>query len=71
MNEPKELRRYARNLARTGMPEREQARDYFYAQHFGLEALTPADDGCVTFEEPTCGDWNCIKPGHQVLQVAS
>jgi hypothetical protein len=54
-------------LAATGMPEQEVARAYFYAERYGLTALE--GEGCVTFGEPSCGDWNCVNPEHQVLQT--
>jgi hypothetical protein len=64
---PKKLKpnveRYAMMLAATGMEEREVARAAYYAQQYGLDALT--GPGCVTFDEPSCGSWNCIRPDHQ------
>lgn len=59
------LEQYGELLERSGMPEREQARAYFYAKEYGVEAL--GGSGCVGFTEPTCKDWNCINPAHQVL----
>jgi len=61
----KELQRYAQMLAASGMDEREVARGFFYAQRYGLEAMESS--GCVLFAEPSCGDWDCVNPEHQVL----
>lgn len=60
------LTEYAQALAATGMPEREVARAYFYAERYGLDALT--GPGCIEFGKPTCADWNCVNPEHQVLR---
>jgi hypothetical protein len=60
--------RYARLLARTGMEEREVARAYFFVKEFGMERVTSASDACLTFATPSCGDWNCVSPQHQLLE---
>jgi hypothetical protein len=64
---PKKLRpeveSYAQMLAATGMEEREVARAVFFAQEYGLKALS--GPGCVTFDEPSCGSWGCVRPDHQ------
>ncbi len=49
------------------MPEREAARAAFYAKRYGLDALRGEGDDCVVFKQPSCGDWNCLNPEHQVL----
>lgn len=67
LSENRELRRYVESLEAAGTPEREIARAYFYADKHGLAALSNAGDGCVYFDIPTCGDWNCISPEHQVV----
>lgn len=56
---------YAQALLATGMEEREVARAVFYVEHYGFEAMK--NDDCVTFDEPSCGDWDCVRPDHQVL----
>lgn len=61
------LESYAAALSATGMEDREVARAYFYAERYGLDSMGGEGDGCVTFDEPNCGDWNCVQPGHQVL----
>jgi hypothetical protein len=58
-----EVEQYAVMLAAAGMEDREVARAAFYAEEYGLDALS--GPGCVTFDEPSCGNWNCIKPDHQ------
>jgi len=58
-----EVEMYSMMLAATGMEEREVARAAFYANEYGLDSLR--GPGCVTFDEPACGDWNCIRPDHQ------
>lgn len=63
-----EVERYADQLLAAGRDEREVARAAFYAQHYGLEALSRGQ-GCVVFDTPDCGDWNCLNPEHQVLVV--
>ncbi len=63
---PDPIDAYADALLATGMPEREVARACFYAQHYGLEALNRGGD-CLVFAEPTCANWNCLNPEHQVL----
>lgn len=63
------LEQYGELLEHSGMPEREQARAYVYATEYGVEALS--GPGCVTFAEPSCGDWNCMNPRHQVLDKES
>ena len=62
---------YAEKLLAAGLPEREAARAYFYVVEYGMEALSTKDNRCVTFTTPTCGDWNCMNPDHQVLQLGN
>jgi hypothetical protein len=59
---------YAEMLERAGFPEREVARGYFFVDRYGLDAVSPGDDACVTFAKPTCGDWDCLNPEHQRLE---
>jgi hypothetical protein len=61
-----EVKRYAEALIATGMEEREVARAAFYAQVYGLDALTRPDNRCVVFAEPRCeSGWDCLNPEHQ------
>jgi hypothetical protein len=62
-----EIERYANALERTGMPEREVARAFFYAGAYGLDSLSGDGDGCVRFKEPSCRNWDCLNPEHQRL----
>lgn len=66
---PTEIENYAVMLHAAGFEDREVARAVAYAEHYGLAALssTEDDDRCITFGEPTCANWNCIAPEHQVL----
>lgn len=64
-----EVLRYADALYESGMDEREVARAYLYAGTYGLSAVADAE-GCVTFKEPSCCDWNCLNPEHQRLVKA-
>lgn len=57
--------RYSDALTATGMDEREVARASLFAAAYGLDALT--GDGCVSFKEPSCRNWNCLNPEHQRL----
>lgn len=67
--EEEQLEQYVDNLLAIGMEEREAARAYFYAQEYGLDALSPeVPEMCSVFEEPRCGDWNCVRPDHQILK---
>lgn len=59
------VEQYAALLARTDMPDREQARAVAYVATYGMDALD--SPGCCLFRTPTCGDWDCIGPDHQVL----
>ena len=54
---------YAAALEATGMPEREVARAFLFAERYGVDSL--AGPGCVTFDEPSCGNWDCLNPEHQ------
>lgn len=60
-----EIQDYWERLLAAGVPEREAARACIYAEHKGIEALSV---GCVMFAEPSCGNWNCLNPDHQVLE---
>lgn len=66
-NPPRRLRpeveQYANALLATGMEEREVARAAFFVQQYGLASLT--GPGCVSFDEPSCANWNCLRPDHQ------
>lgn len=62
-----EIERYVQSLTDAGMPEREIARAFFYADKYGLDALR--GEFCDEFAEPKCGDWNCLNPEHQKLNV--
>ena len=64
-----EIERYVDALTATGMAEREVARAFFYADHFGLAALS--GDECVEFDEPTCANWDCLNPLHQRLKTTA
>lgn len=66
------IERYGEMMLASGMDEREVARGVYYAQRYGLAALSGGDDNaCVVFDEPTCGDWNCINPEHQRLKMTA
>ncbi len=58
---------YVAALEAKGFPEREVAGAYFYAEEFGLEAMSSGDGSCITFLRPSCLDWNCVRPEHQIL----
>lgn len=58
---------YADALLAAGWPESEVARAYFYVTTFGMKSVSK---GCASFAEPSCGDWNCVKPDHQRLVPA-
>lgn len=62
----KTLEQYVDALLAKGMPNREIARAYCYAERYGLDALS--GEGCATFARPSCGDWDCVRPDHQVLR---
>ena len=66
-SEDRKLHRYFDMLVASGMDEREATRAVVYAKHYGFKALTPPNDECVIFHEPTCANWNCLSPEHQVL----
>jgi hypothetical protein len=62
---------YARLLFGSGMDAREAYRAALYAQRFGMAALKPEDPAmCVHFDEPSCVNWNCLNPEHQVVVFA-
>lgn len=65
MNIDPAIENYHAALLDAGMPEREAARAAVFAMAYGLDALN--GPGCVAFDEPSCGDWNCIAPSHQRL----
>ena len=65
----KKIERYMTMLSAAGMDDREVTRAGFYAQKYGLKALSNNGNHCVVFTEPTCGDWNCVKPDHQKLEI--
>lgn len=67
-SESRRLHEYANNLHDAGVPEREVARAYLYADCFGLEALTDEAGRCIVFGEPDCEDWNCLNPTHQITR---
>jgi hypothetical protein len=58
-----DVQRYAQMLAATGMEEREVMRAAYYANEYGLDALT--GPGCVTFDVPMCLNPDCLRPDHQ------
>ena len=60
------LDQYASALTATGMDEREVARAVIYAETYGMDALS--GPRCVTFSEPSCNNWNCLRPDHQRLE---
>lgn len=61
---------YAATLMASGMSEREAARAYFYADRYGMSAVSGDDNGsCVVFAKPSCGNWNCLNPVHQQLEA--
>ena len=60
-----EVDRYVASLLAAALPEREAARAGLFAQEMGFDAMVPGADGCVVFDEPSCGNWNCLSPGHQ------
>ena len=63
-----EIDTYIQQLTATGMPYREAARAGEYARRYGLDAMSAGgSDQCLGFDEPDCGDWNCINPEHQRL----
>jgi len=53
-------------LLALGIAEREAVRAGLYVDAFGTQALT--GDQHAVFQQPTCGNWNCLKPDHQVLE---
>jgi hypothetical protein len=63
-----EVEEYANRLLQSGMEEREAARAALYAEKYGLESLSRGND-CVVFDEPSCGNWNCLNPEHQCLMA--
>lgn len=66
------LARYGEALLAKGMEDREVARAVYYVARYGFEALDVASGGgrgCVEFDEPNCGDWDCVNPEHQRLKV--
>lgn len=67
VSEKKRLNHYAEVLASSQLPEREQARAFFYAEHYGMDSLNNPSGGCVVFDAPSCGDWNCVSPEHQIV----
>jgi hypothetical protein len=57
------VRRWFDRYLSAGFDDREAARAAYFIGRYGPRALD--GPGCVTFEEPSCRDWNCIKPDHQ------
>ena len=69
MKHPEEseaLERYANVLEASGMEERDVARAVIYLDHYGMHAMDGIDK-CISFDEPSCGNWNCMNPTHQRL----
>lgn len=64
---PSDIDTYAKRLVASGMPYREVARAGEYALRYGLDALMGDGEKCLGFDEPECGDWNCLNPQHQRL----
>jgi hypothetical protein len=58
---------YAGLLFNSGMEPRECYRAALYAEANGMGSLSPDDDACVHFDEPTCANWDCLSPDHQVV----
>lgn len=59
----RQLTQFLTHLYSLGLPEREVARAYLYADCFGLDALT--GESTVIFDIPDCNDWDCLNPTHQ------
>lgn len=62
---------YAGLLFNSGMEPRECYRAALYAEANGMASLAPPGNECVHFDEPTCGEWDCLNPAHQVVVFAS
>lgn len=54
---------YAARMAAAGFSEREVARGFYFVQRYGVDSL--AGPGHVSFDKPSCGNWNCLNPEHQ------
>lgn len=68
VSEVRRINDYVTLLQIQGLPEREVARAYLYADCFGLDALTDPAGRCIVFAIPDCDDWDCLNPTHQITR---